>query len=91
MFDYALSGKPCVQFATDIEAYQKGRNFYYPLDRLPFPLARSNAELISVLEDLDLQDCRTKWQAFAAERGFCEDGKASERCARWILEKMKGC
>ena len=44
MFDYTLSGKPCVQFATDIEAYQKGRDFYYPLDRLPFPLAGSNEE-----------------------------------------------
>ena len=91
MFDYALSGKPCVQFATDIEAYQKGRDFYYPLDRLPFPLARSNEELSSLLENFDLQDNQTKWQTFAAEHGFCEDGNASRRCAEWILEKMKGC
>ena len=37
MFDFALSGKPCLQFATDIESYRQDRNFYFPLDRLPSP------------------------------------------------------
>ena len=45
MFDFALSGKPCFQFATDIEAYRLDRNFYFPLDTLPFPLAGSNQAL----------------------------------------------
>ena len=37
MFDFALSGKPCFQFATDIEAYRLDRNFYFPWIRCPFP------------------------------------------------------
>lgn len=90
MFDYALSGKPCIQFATDLAAYQKGRDFYFPLNSLPFPLAQSNEELVSLLQTLDLQDCQRKWQDFAARQGFCEDGRASQRCAQWILDKMKG-
>ena len=90
MFDYALSGKPCIRFATDLEEYQKGRDFYFPLDCLPFPLAQSNEELISLLQTLKLQDCQRKWQEFALRQGFCEDGKASQRCVQWILEKLKG-
>lgn len=90
MFDYALSGKPCIQFATDIEAYQKGRGFYFPLDNLPFPLARSNEELEEIIAGLDETAQKKRWAEFAAQHGFCEDGYASERCARWILDKIKG-
>lgn len=90
MFDFALSGKPCVQFATDVEDYQKGRDFYYPLDRLPFPLARSNAELAAALTSFDREDCAKRWQEFSEEMNFCEDGNASARCADWIIEKVRG-
>ena len=31
MFDFALSKKPCFQFATDIEAYKQDRNFYFEI------------------------------------------------------------
>lgn len=87
MFDYALSGKPCVQFAVDIEAYQNGRDFYYPLDRLPFPLARSNEELQTLLVNFDEKNYNERWQTFAEEKGFREDGNASKRCAEWILKR----
>ncbi len=90
MFDYALSGKPCIQFATDIEAYQEGRGFYFPLDHLPFPLARSNEELEGIIAGFDEAAQKERWAEFATQQGFCEDGHASERCARWILEQMKG-
>ena len=37
MFDYGLTKRPCFQFAVDIEAYQKDRDFYFPLEQMPFP------------------------------------------------------
>ena len=89
MFDYALTGKPIVQFATDIEAYQKDRDFYFPLDELPFPLARSNEELESVLTELQPLWTSPAWAEFAREQGFCEDGNASVKCAALILQQMK--
>ena len=90
MFDFALGGKPCIQFATDIEVYQKGRGFYFPLDQLPFPWAHRNEELVGILTDFDEEVQRRRWTEFASKQGFCEDGHASERCARWILDQMKG-
>lgn len=90
MFDYALRGAPCVQFATDIEEYKNDRNFYFSLDSLPFPLARSNGELHQIISAYDPAAYQERWRAFARENGFCEDGAAARRCAQWILDRMKG-
>lgn len=90
MFDFALSGKPCFQFALDIESYRQDRGFYFPLDQLPFPLADGNGALCRLIAEFDETAQRQRWTAFAGENGFCEDGQASERCARWILDKVKG-
>lgn len=89
MFDYALTGKPIVQFATDIEAYRKDRDFYFPLDKLPFRLARSNEELETILTDLQPLWTSPAWAEFAREQDFCEDGQASVRCAAIILQQIK--
>ena len=89
MFDYALTGKPIVRFATDVEAYQKDRDFYFPLEELPFPLARSNQELGEILTELQPLWTSPAWAEFARENEFCEDGQASIRCAAVILQQVK--
>ena len=41
-------GKPCFVYASDIDRYindERGA-FLYPIDMLPFPLARNNDELV---------------------------------------------
>ena len=89
MFDYALTGKPIARFATDIEAYQKDRDFYFPLESLPFPLAKSNEELEAILAELQPLWTSPEWAEFARENEFCEDGQASLRCAALILQQIK--
>ena len=89
MFDYALTGKPVVQFATDIESYQKNRDFYFLLDQLPFQLARSNEELEAILTDLQPLWNSSEWAEFTREHEFCEDGQAAVRCAAIILQQIK--
>ena len=90
MFDYALSRRPCLQFALDIEDYRKDRNFYFPLDQLPFPLATSNEALVEAIEHFDMERYLTRWDRFRWEQAFCEDGQAARRCAQWILNKING-
>ena len=89
MFDYALSGKPCIQFALDIDEYKKDRNFYFPIQNLPFPLAQSNDELQALILSYDADQWTEQWEAFKRHNGFCEDGRASQRCAEWILSKLQ--
>ena len=88
MFDYALTGKPCVQFALDVESYTRERNFYFPLTGLPFPMARSNGELEEIILHYDQAQWSGRWERFKDENGFREDGDASRRCARWILDRL---
>ena len=88
MFDYALTGKPCVQFALDVEEYTRERNFYFPLTGLPFPVAQSNEELESIIRNYDQSQWSGRWEHFKGQNGFREDGKGSVRCARWILEHL---
>ncbi len=89
MFDYALQGKPCIQYAADIEAYQKDRSFYFPLDALPFPLATTPDALCQCIVSFDSQKQQETWARFAEAQGFCEDGHAAARCAELILSHMK--
>lgn len=88
MFDFALTGKPCVQFALDVEAYSRERNFYFRLTELPFPMARSNGELEEMIRSYDQKQWSGKWERFKSDNGFREDGQASRRCADWILKRL---
>ena len=90
MFDYGLTKRPCFQFAVDIEAYRKDRNFYFPLSKMPFPLAENNDALEQAVLQWDQTAAEQAWAHFCEEFGIREDGKAAARCADWILEKMKG-
>ena len=88
MFDFALSRKPCFQFATDIEQYKMDRNFYFEIDNLPFPLCRSNSELKDTILSFNIESYREKIDAFFAKVGMIEEGNASKNCAKWIIERI---
>ena len=89
MFDFALSAKPCMQFATDLEEYKGERGFSLPLDGLPFPLAVNNEELVQAVRQFEEQSYCEKLKQFYGELGFVTDGKSTERCADWILAHIK--
>ena len=88
MFDFALTGRPCFQFATDIADYRQDRSFNFPLDQLPFALAENNAQLCDAISAYSPEAAHEKWDQFARENGICEDGHAAERCADWILNRL---
>ena len=72
------------------KAYRKDRNFYFPLSKMPFPLAENNDALEQAVLQWDQTAAEQAWAHFCEEFGIREDGKAAARCADWILEKMKG-
>ena len=79
MFDYGLTRRPCFQFATDIEAYQKDRNFYFPLHEMPFPLAENNDALEQAVLHWSREEAEEAWEQFCGRFGIHEDGKAAAR------------
>lgn len=86
MFDFALSEKPCFQFATDIDEYKKDRNFYFQLDNLPFSLSQNNDELEKAILEFDEEKYKNKVCHFFRDVGMIKTGTASDKCAELILE-----
>ena len=85
MFDFALSYKPCFQFALDIDEYKKDRNFYFDIYNLPFMLAKSNEELVNNILSFDEKQYKTKLEEFYDSVGMIMSGSASRQCADIIL------
>ena len=51
----------------------------------PFPLARTEEELLERIEEFEEENYQKKITAFLQEKGSVEDGKAAERVAELIL------
>ena len=84
MFDFAMQGRPCILYATDADAYDRG--FYFNIRELPFPFTENEEQLISTIEHFDGKAYATRLSTFYAERiGLKEDGHASEALAEWMV------
>ncbi len=70
MFDFALSGKPCLQFATDIESYRQDRNFYFPWTAFPSLCPAAIRLCVRRCDLFDAQEYARNWAAFAQENHF---------------------
>lgn len=89
MFDFALTYKPCFQFATDIDAYKDDRNFYFELDHLPFTVSKNNDELERDVLNFDDEQYKKDLDEFYSKVGMIRDGLASKKCAELIINKCK--
>lgn len=87
MFDFMLTGKPCLMYASDVAEYKKDRNFFVPLEELPFPLAEDNQQLAENIEKFDLETYSSSVEKFMKKHKFCETGEASKRVAEWIEKR----
>ncbi|KAB2351754.1 bifunctional glycosyltransferase/CDP-glycerol:glycerophosphate glycerophosphotransferase [Actinomadura rudentiformis] len=90
MFDFAVTGKPMVFFAYDLEKYRDHvRGFYLDFEaEAPGPLLRTSAETIAALRSVDevAGDSAAAYAAFVDR--FCpyDDGHAAERVIRRMFE-----
>lgn len=89
--EYMLTGKPGFLFATDMTSYEKNdREFFYPLDTLPFPLAVNNEELIHNICEFDEEKFKENCVNFLKDKGCIDDGLASYRICNFIESIMRG-
>ena len=87
-FEYAYLSKPIILYATDVEKYSKERGFLFDIKKLPFPLTTNNDELEKCIKKLSQIDYKKEVTAFFEKYGLCDDGKASKRIVKIILEKI---
>lgn len=87
--EYLLTKRPGFMFATDIDEYQKDqRGFYYRLETMPYPVARSNEELIAAIRGFKSEGFEEKCEAFLKDKGCMDDGLAAKRTVDKMLELL---
>jgi hypothetical protein len=89
MFDFAITGRPIVFYAYDLENYRDNlRGFYLPYDEatLPGPITQTQDELFDVLEaSAALEGADERVLAFARTYAPHDDGQASARVVDQLL------
>ncbi len=89
IFDYALSGKPAMIYACDIEDYIKDRDFAIKLEDTPFPIAKNNKELKKVIVSFNSNDYKKSVKSFYNDLGVNEPGNSCKTIARIIADITK--
>lgn len=89
IYDFAVTGKPIVLFAPDLERYRdRVRGLYYDYhDWAPGPVVASTEELAACLTDLDGVQLRAASAYRTFRERFCpyEDGHAADRVVERLL------
>lgn len=89
--DFMLTKRPGFLFATDMLEYEeKDREFFYPLNTMPYPLALNNEELIDRILNFDDTHFEEQCNSFLMDKGCMDDGHASQRIVDAIEKMMKG-
>ena len=84
--DALIAGIPGLTIALDYDRYKEKRNFYFDLQELPFPFAKSNGELINNIIKFNRNEYLANCEAFKERIGFCETGHAAQFVADKICD-----
>ncbi|MBR5049370.1 MAG: CDP-glycerol glycerophosphotransferase family protein [Erysipelotrichaceae bacterium] len=85
-YDYILRRKPIFIYAPDLSDYEGGRGFYYPIETTPFPIARTNAEVLANIASFDPAPYAEGVEAFLKDKGCYETGQAAKLCVDFIID-----
>lgn len=89
MFEYMHTKKPTFIYASDLEEYGTERGLYFDLDRLPFPVAKTNIELKKEILEFDANEYINKVRKFMIEQDIVDNKDASYKLANRIIREIK--
>ena len=90
MFDFGYLKRPLFLLAKDVEQYSNSdRGMEFTFDELPFPLSKSETELIQNIQSFDLKKYQMNVEEFYNKIGFVDSGKGAEMVANMIIERLK--
>lgn len=87
LYDFCMTKKPAFVYATDLDNYMNNdRSFAYDFEKWPFPVAKSNAELVEKIESFDDADYKQKVQEHLDDAKAYDNGTASEQAANIVAK-----
>lgn len=92
MFDFAVTGKPLVFYAYDLDYYRDElRGFYFDIGAdPPGPVTRTQAELVAALSNPgQIRDHRPAYERFRSRYNYLEDGHATDRVLAKYFSKTR--
>lgn len=86
-FDYANLKRPIIFYMYDLEEYRDNlRGFYLNLKELPGSIIKNESDLIKEIKDLPEEFvCDEKYKKFSNKFNYLDDGHASERVLKEII------
>lgn len=88
MYDFSYTKRPIFLYQKDYREYMQDRDFYIPMDKLPYGKAHSNDELEKAIETFDMDTYVREVNAFMDSMGNYDTGDASEKVARYLRENV---
>ena len=89
MFDFMLTGRPCLLYFPDFVYYgNQERGFYMDPETLPFPLSMKFEDLLSQISTFDAEAYRTGVEKLLQTLGNADRGDAAEKIAALILKEQ---
>lgn len=86
IYDFFFTKKPSFLYVPDLDDYvTKDREFLFPIETTPFPIAKSNKQLCKKIREFDEEKYLADYQQFHDKMECYEDGHAAVR----IVEKLK--
>ena len=84
IWDFSLTGKPCLLFVPDLEQYKNKRGFFTPIEKWPGLICKDNDALLRAFTSLDLEAHKQKANRHLLEFGSYENGDASKKVVELI-------
>lgn len=89
LWDYTITGRPAFVYAPDLKAYHEAdRDFSYPVEKWPYPLAQTPAELDACIRRFDEACYRERVKSHQLAGGMYDDGLAAQRTAKLLLDRL---
>lgn len=87
VFDFLLLNRPAFLYTSDRERYARETGFVLPPEDTPFPVATDLETLSANITSFDEFVYHQRCEKFRQDKGFMEDGHASERLVD-LIEKL---
>ena len=91
VYDFScFTDRPVFLYQRDYREMIEQRNFYVPMDEMPYPRAESMDEFIDSINKFDISLYQQKLKTYMSRFGNYDDGRASEKVYERIKNVLSG-